>query len=310
MKKLSWVLVFLVSLAATTSTQNEGLSLNIKIKETHYLPGEPIIVTVTLRNGTKQRQFIPDGFSHNLFFDITLPNGEKSDCNGWTVCGRRPVMVTLEPGDVLQTEVNLLVNHNRLDRLGEYTVTARLKTTWYKLTTPRGVFSGEIQSNSVSFWIIQPKSIDLEVFKLIRAKAEEWVRPNLFGIEREAMASFFYYTAFGDPTFCERILQDFPTSTYAKYAAFYLAEYYRTWYGERLKRQDYIDKAMELYRKVLVDYPKFAFSGRAQWGIARCYFLKGDLKAARQEAEKTLQQYPDSFAAQEARKLLQEIEKR
>lgn len=71
---------------------------------------------------------------------------------------------------------------------------------------------------------------------------------------------------------------------------------------------DYLIKAIELYQKVLTEHPKFALSGQAQFGPVRCYFLKGDIEAARREAEKTIQQYPGSFAAQGAQKLLGEIE--
>lgn len=314
--------IYFILIIFGSSHQSERLELIISITKKDFILGEPIILTISLHS--VKRGFIPLLLNRNLIYEVILPNGQQIRGGGGGetgYCGPIHPKIPFEfidAGSTLVTETNLLdeVYHMSIGKeVGRYEVTVILDTRWYTLKEPKGVFSGRISSNTLNFEIIKPTGIDAQVFELIKQKAN---KPS-------GSLAFVFAV---NPDLCEHVLRDFPTSTYAKYACFYLAKYYhhsieQTWHHlqydrERMNRlmkpglatYDYLIKAIELYQKVLNEYPKFALSGQAQFGLAHCYFLKGELEVARKEANRTLQQYPNSFASQEARKLLQEIEKK
>ncbi len=294
--------------------QQEGLTLVISIQQSRHLLVEPLIVAVSLENRSTQKRFIPAGIDeYNLSFSITLPNGEQARYIGERInLGFPIIMAPLEPGAALRTEVNLLDRYSKLDQPGRYTVTATLSTRWYQVKSPPEIFSGKLQSNPVIFEIVEPSGVDLEAFHLIQAlKAKKYEQAKQASpADRESLRRSFRFLFVLHPDLCQRIIEDFPTSVYAKYAYFYLAERDRTLYIEMQRGDDLVDKTIEYYRKAMSDAPQFVLSGRAHWGIARCYFLKKDYSAAKRGAEKVIKDYPDSFAAQEAKKLEDEIGKK
>ncbi len=299
---LALLLMVLLWIGKCLSSQvrEQDLSFIVNLEKDQFLPMEPIIATCSLDNRSSQVVGIPRPFGTNLRFEITLPNGSKW-VGGYGPSGdetpNHPLRIWLESLRVFRQQLNLL-DAVGFEQAGRYTVSISLDTTSYKQREPTDFFVGKVTAAPMPFQIVSPIGVDIEALRVIKNYVES------------RHISTLYLWGGNHLNLYQRLIDDFPNSTYTKYARFYLAEHYRTWYGERLGRQDYIEKAMEHYRKVLTDYPKFVLSGQAQGGIARCYFLRKDYAAAQREAEKVIKDYPDSFAAQEAKKLKDDIGKK
>lgn len=280
--------------------QNRSATLSITTAQQKVVLAEPIILSVSLRSS--ESLAIPLGLRDNLRFVVTLPKGQQIDGGSVPpfdgIVNANMPFEMIDKQSLLFTEVNLPSEVLQISEVGTYKVRAVLDTSWYHLKLPANVFSSIVTSNEISFEVIRPQDVDAKALELIQKLADE----KYFSVALDDLSK---------QKLREQIIEDYPNSTYAKYARFYSGEYFRTFLSEQLRGSktytEYLNRAIENYQRALTDHPPFALSGQAQLGIARSYVLLNNYEVAKREAHKAVQNYPRSFAAQEANKILSKI---
>ena len=97
----------------------------------------------------------------------------------------------------------------------------------------------------------------------------------------------------------QRILREYPTSTYAPYAAYYLGSYYR-------RRDDY-KQSIELFERILKDYKDFPLWADVMYQLAIAYRETGRKDKARECISQLISKDPSHLAARRGKKLLGEL---
>jgi len=77
---------------------------------------------------------------------------------------------------------------------------------------------------------------------------------------------------------------------------------------KRKDKEEYLDKAIEIFRKIVVSYPQSYKAEEAKYRIGRIYFafLK-EYGKAKKELEEFISQYPNSEFLEEAQEILKKI---
>lgn len=280
--------------------QDEGMELHISLPQSQFILGEPFVVTASLVNVCSTSLHVKDSrwpliYGH-LTFQFTYPDGEKiryvSCVDGMSVVSPGDTGSVLTPGDSLYIRVAPLIGGARIegkegpDRFKEGRRNGymcpepgayKIKGLYTFYGGSAVLWNGHIESNVLTMTIDAPQGKDVEA---LSAWEEGW---DQFGLR--------------EPEGLKRTFEQYPRSTYAKYAR------YRYWYygGGDYRR------AIEELSQLLEGEPDFPCREEIQFWIARCYAKSGEREKANDIIRAVRKKYPGNTLIRWESRSLKEV---
>lgn len=282
------------------------LDISLAFDQNTYLVEEPVAATVTLMNvTTRPVHLCPEldlstGF---LGIEYLTPSGAsvryKPKVTADLLFRDKDPGRVLPPGDSFSQRLNLTRTMDQgnavvctLQDAGAYTFRASYE---FKLSPERlpDLQMPRVVSKPVALRVIAPEGKDAQAHQLlIRTKIR-----SVWGLSRDQQSAY------------EAILAQYPDSTYAKYALWYLAQCHRVQcelHGEKALGE----KVVLEYQKILVTYPDFPFKDSVYLGIGTFYLNQRRYEEARQAFQRLMELIPVTSVQLKAQGWLSVIDER
>jgi tetratricopeptide (TPR) repeat protein len=251
------VICFVVSASVNLFAQQlSPLELKIETNKTKYLVGEPIYLWLVIKNTSGKFQQFSSELSYVSDFELNVIKPEELPKR--YIATMKPglypqVVYEMWPGDQKKVDYTILYDDGAQNGL-LFDKPQRAKLSCKLAYNIADVYPHRFYFPNIDIEIVAPSGEDAEALKLLLQKN------IIFDLHRG------FATEQTKPVLQE-LLQKYPKSTYAALALYTLAG------GEILPQnptQNY-EKAIELYKKVISDYPNFPPMDYVYYRIAGCY---------------------------------------
>lgn len=283
-----------------------GLNLTLSLAKQQYLQGEPVFMKLTLRNQSRKQQTLPPtGIENSLLIAIRAADGKSYNSTSIVPTESDPgsssdsdqYNIKLKPdADLLFQDDLLRYAPEMTTSTGQIRVTVTVDTTRYHdEPKPWKLFVGTIVSNTVTFNVVKPMGVEAEVSGLI---ASEYYSKS----DRKGERPFPWLRRFVSDNYrrATAVRDRYPDSLYSAYLTYYL--------GDLFKSVSFRKKSIEEFSALIPNDRKTGLLPLASLGVAYGHFSLEDYAAARSAAQLVQRQFPRTFAAQEAAKLLVDID--
>jgi len=266
----------------------DALEIEVSVRQETFLGGEPVPIRVEIRNRSQVEVEVAANLEPQcliLRFRVTDPEGETWIAGPLGVAEFELERMILDPGNRLVHTAVLL--YGIVDDVQRFLFTDTGKYAVEALYDPEG--SGKpIVSKPVSITIAEAPAADSEA-------------QNLF-VGRE-QGEFAYYGQTLNQAPLEkfwRVLQKYPTTRFAPYAAYYLGLHY---VNERDNKQGIL-----LLERVLAEYKDFPLKAELRYRLAVAYHETGRKAEAKKLLMDLIAKEPSDLFARRGKRLLRELE--
>jgi hypothetical protein len=281
--------------------------LEISLTKTRYIVGEPLILRLVLANRSSEkipRYFLGDDDFASMDVILTFSASDQAAVFETQIPGSGGSQVvpmamrtppTIEPGASWQCE-QMFVPMHFLDEVytvvpaGRYRVSAKV---FLPDRRPSGLTDS---SNTLEMVIANPTGDD--------AKARALLGPR-------GMAAFFLGVRGGKPKEIERLLAEYPLSTYARYARARLTlDRARHWWGTRSTSlpsdHEELRALVAEGRAYIREFPDMPLNDDILLWCARTQYAAGDKEQSVRTLQELIRDYPQSETIPTARKHLED----
>lgn len=296
MKKYFFLFILGLIFLMNSSLGLAELTLSVSSQQTKILAVEPFFLDVAIQNtDEKKSEEINPALALEYDYLRIWVAYEKEDFqeyrHGSVVDAVLPVLA-LQPKKVLREQVILLYNdHSQsfiFERQGSYRVKASF---WHALA------GKSLESNVIAVDVTEPRGKDKKALDLFK------------GIKQSQVVVFSYYDKEAAGKF-EKLVQGYPKSPYAMYAAWALGKMYFEQVRRETVTQDNkgFDKALNYFLKILaLDTPR-PIREESLFYAAWIYGLKKDFAKTKDYLQQLLIQFPETKFESSAQGMLKEIE--
>lgn len=268
--------------AGAKSVGDRGLELTLSTAKSEYLVGEPVLLRLEFKNtGGEAEKLL---LSFNAFEDFC--SFHFRDWRGQTFRRTTGVSGPLLGASREQHGFALLPGESRhgyrpvfRGRLPEGGLVFPEPGN-YEVWCEFWGWDSTLTSNVVRITVVEPEGDDQRAFE----DFSHWSTGML--VASDGLVPWHADEAVDHWT---TVIEEWPSSTYAPYALFYLASYERQ-HGDP-------GKARDLYERLLAEYEPFAYTEMAEFHLADCYERMGIIDVAERLRAEAVSKYPGSDLA-------------
>lgn len=278
---------FTCSAASAETAVGAGFELRVSARRETFLQGEPVPIRVEITNRSDEEVEVIANLEPEcliLRFRVTDPEGKTWIAEPLGVAEFEPETIRLNAGHKL-LHTGLLL-YGIVDGAQRFLFTDTGKYAVEALYDPEA--SGKpIISKPVTITIAPPHGADSEAQKLFMGREQGELAYFGQTYNPAALKKFW------------KVLQKYPTTRFAPYAAYYLGLHY-------VNERDY-KQGITLLERVLTEYEDFPLKAELRYRLAGAYNESGRKAEAKKLLADLIAKEPSDLFARRAQRLLREL---